>query len=299
MLLGLAVGDGLGAPFEGSRKVSERKLGAVLADSSPLPFTDDTAMAIGLTESLLDRDGFDGDHMMARFAVDHAAEPWRGYGAGPPQIFAHYRRGVPWGEAAGRVFSGTGSYGNGGAMRVAPVALFANGDLATGARLATSTAALTHAHPLGAGGAVLQAVAVTLALRLTRDQPVDTRRFCTDAAAWLSSDLYRDKLKRVQRLLDLGAAGPEVVAAELGRASTAPDSVPTALFCFLRHPTSFAGAVTFAVRLGGDTDTIAAMTGALSGAFLGEEAIPVEWLERAEQTVRLRRLADRLWERTR
>jgi poly(ADP-ribose) glycohydrolase ARH3 len=70
--------------------------------------------------------------------------------------------------------------------------------------------------------------------------------------------------------------------------------VPGALCAFLRHPDSFSSAVLFAINLGGDTDTVASMTGALSGAHLGESAIPVQWREGVEGSVSLRHLADEL-----
>lgn len=60
------------------------------------------------------------------------------------------------------------------------------------------------------------------------------------------------------------------------------NSVPTAIFVFLSHHHNFTGAVTYAVSLGGDTDTIASMTGAISGAYLGAEAIPPTWQENLE-----------------
>jgi poly(ADP-ribose) glycohydrolase ARH3 len=63
--------------------------------------------------------------MAAIFAQNFAAEPWRGYGSGPPEIVRVFGEGVPWDEAATRLFGGRGSSGNGAAMRVQPVALFA------------------------------------------------------------------------------------------------------------------------------------------------------------------------------
>lgn len=65
--------------------------------------------------------------------------------------------------------------------------------------------------------------------------------------------------------------------------------MPTALACFLTHPDDFAAAVTAAISLGGDTDTIAAMTGALAGAHHGYTAIPDAWraVEGADELISL------------
>jgi len=122
-LLGVAVGDALGAPFEGAGTVRRRDLERLEREPGPLRYTDDTHMTIGMAESLVERRGFDGAHMVAVFARNFAAEPWRGYGAGPPQVFRLIERGVPWDQAGRALFGGSGSFGNGAAMRVAPAAL--------------------------------------------------------------------------------------------------------------------------------------------------------------------------------
>jgi poly(ADP-ribose) glycohydrolase ARH3 len=74
----------------------------------------------------------------------------------------------------------------------------------------------------------------------------------------------------------------------------APRSVPTAIHCFLRHPESYPETVTYAISLGGDTDTIAAMAGAISGAYLGIEAIPFHWRVKLENKDYIETLAEDL-----
>jgi len=82
-------------------------------------------MTIGVAEWLIARGGFDGHHMASRFVANHDAEPWRGYGAGPPIVFDAIRRGAPLARAATALFDGQGSYGNGAAIRAAALGLFA------------------------------------------------------------------------------------------------------------------------------------------------------------------------------
>jgi poly(ADP-ribose) glycohydrolase ARH3 len=147
-LLGVAVGDALGAPFEGTRVMPHRVLDRLVRDPGPMRYTDDTHMTLGLAASLLERQGFHGNHMATAFAQNFAAEPWRGYGPGPPQVFHRLRQGVPWDEAGQALFGGAGSFGNGGAMRVAPVALFGFADLPQVSQLARHTAMITHTHHL-------------------------------------------------------------------------------------------------------------------------------------------------------
>ena len=84
------------------------------------------------------------------------------------------------------------------------------------------------------------------------------------------------------------------MVALLGNGVEAHESVPTAIYTFLRYPDSFADVVGYAISLGGDTDTIASMAGAVSGAYLGLDAIPEAWRENVEGSARLQELADSL-----
>ncbi len=295
-LLGVAVGDALGAPFEGSAPGSGSVLAAAAAPG-PWRYTDDTLMTIGLAESLLERNGFDGVHMAARFAADYRAEPWRGYGPGPPRVFRLVDAGAPWKTAAQTLFGGAGSFGNGGAMRVAPAALLAFADPVGVTALAADTARITHAHRYGIEGAELQAAAVAALLRSPGEQALDGAALLAEVRGTARSDVYRAAYDAVAALLP--AAPRQQVVATLGNGIEAFRSVPTALYAFLRHTAAFEEAIEYAVSLGGDTDTIAAMTGALAGARLGEDAIPAEWRERVEGGERLRALADELYRRAR
>ena len=127
--MGAAVGDALGAPFEGAASVSWSTVEKLEREPGPLRYTDDTHMTLGVARSLVGRRGFDGDHMATLLARNYMEEPWRGYGAGPPQVFHLLSQGVPWDQSGSRLFGGSGSYGNGAAMRVAPVALLGFHDM--------------------------------------------------------------------------------------------------------------------------------------------------------------------------
>lgn len=287
-LLGVAVGDALGAPFEGRPSASLIELQALRRTPHELRYTDDTHMTIGLAQSLVQRGGFDGPHMAQRFAENYLKEPWRGYGAGPPQVFEQILDGATWDGPAQELFGGSGSFGNGAAMRVAPVALHACGDMRQIAEIARQTARITHAHELGVEGAVMQACAVALLLDSDPGQPFSRTAFLTSLREHVRSAPYEAALDWLERLFP--DPDPQTVAREIGNDITALAAVPAAICCFLRHPDSFAEAVLFAIALGGDTDTIASMTGALSGAYLGETAIPDTWILGVEGRGELRRL---------
>jgi poly(ADP-ribose) glycohydrolase ARH3 len=202
------------------------------------------------------------------------------------------------------LFGGAGSYGNGAAMRITPVALVYYQDLVEMAEVARQSALITHAHKLGIEGAVLQALSVALLLQEPSSVRVSGSAFTellityvNDASASLyahkaSASLYVHKLKQVKELLP--ETRPLELASRLGNGVEAYQAVPAALYSFLSHPTSFSEALRYAIRLGGDTDTIASMTGALSGAYLGESAIPLNWRKRLEGVARIGQLADAL-----
>jgi poly(ADP-ribose) glycohydrolase ARH3 len=298
-IVGTAVGDALGAPFEGNLRVAADAVRRWAADGGALRWTDDTAMTISVAESLIARGGFDGGDLMRRFVVRYRAEPDRGYGGGPPQIFAAVADGAAWDEPAQQLFGGTGSYGNGAAMRVAPVGLFHHDALHRVAEVARDTARLTHTHALGLQGAAVQAYAVAW-LTGARHEPgrssagallAEVRRVGPAPQLQAAFDVIAD----VQQRRDSGQhVDPDEIARRVGTGIAAVEAVPAALHATLANPGSFADAVTYAVALGGDTDTVAAMAGALSGVLLGHRAIPTAWLDRLEDHERLVTLADDL-----
>jgi poly(ADP-ribose) glycohydrolase ARH3 len=293
-LLGTGLGDALGAPFEGWAHVSAEPLETIGRSAEPLRWTDDTHMTIATAESLAACGGFDGPDLARRFVDAHDREPWRGYGAGPPQVFAAIRDGAAWDEPARALFGGSGSYGNGGAMRAAPAGLLRYRDIRGAAHLARRCAAITHTHELGLQGAALQAAAVAW---LVGAHPPLGQHGPTALLDDLHALAEAEELdKQLDRLATIPDADPDVAAAHLGNGITAVEAVPAALWAFLRHPESFPDAVRTAIRMGGDTDTIAAMTGALSGAFLGADAIPGQWLDRLEAADRIATLADHVYD---
>lgn len=292
-LLLSACGDALGAPFEGVAPVDPAEVDRWLDDpAGALRWTDDTAMTLTLADHLARRGGtVDEDELAGEFAAEWAREPGRGYGPGAAQVLGRIVGGLPWSQAAAELFHGAGSFGNGAAMRVAPVGLLTGLGLSAIAGRARRTAVLTHAHPLGQDGAVVQAVAVALAARTPqRSDPgaggsgaggLDAGEFLAQVAATVETGEFRAALQRVGALVRRGTT-PAQVGAELGNDISALGSVPSALAAFLAVPDDARRAIRFAICVGGDTDTIAAMTGALCGARLGAAALPPAWVRRLE-----------------
>lgn len=293
-LLGLACGDALGAPFEGRPSVPAVELAAWAASTAPLRVTDDTVLALVLAEHLAEHEGqVDQDALALEFARAWAADPCRGYGGGVRALFAQVLAGSAWGEVSAAQFDGAGSLGNGAAMRVVPIGLIGT-DLGRVGELARRSAVVTHAHPLGQAGAIVQACAVALAAASSRGEPVDRKAWCARLAAAVTAEPYLAALGQVAALPV--AATPEDVAAAVGNGVEALAAVPAALAAFLAHPDRPEDSITFAIRIGGDTDTIAAMAGALAGARCGAAALPESWVGRLEFADRLTVAADRLAE---
>ncbi len=287
-LLGTAVGDALGAPLEGW---SRERVARVYGEAGRLEmvegrYTDDTEQMIGVAESLLRNTGFDGADM-ARTLVRNM-NPKRGYGPGSRAAFERLRAGEQWDEAAQGLFGGMGSYGNGAAMRIAPVGLYYYDNPKELREVAYQSSQITHAHELGKEGAALQAFAIALAVREDRNEML------SQLDEFVHHELYKNKLRRMERLLRTEASSGEVIA-ELGNGMAAFDSVPTAIYSFLRFD-DFERSVVYAIRLGGDTDTIGAMTGAICGAYYGDQAIPSEWVARLEDEEKGKRYIQQLAE---
>jgi poly(ADP-ribose) glycohydrolase ARH3 len=295
-LLGLAVGDALGGLFEAqsSERVRARfpDVESLIAyPQTELWYTDDTQMMIGVCETLIACGEIREDVLCGAFVANYV--PSRGYGRGARAVLEAMEDGSDYRTVAETHFPG-GSFGNGAAMRVAPVGLLFRDDDARLWDQAARSAMPTHVHPLGIEGAQLLAMAVAICSRMVefkRESFLDELLSATD------SEIYRSKLfdvKSVQTPDDLFSIGNEIEAFR---------SVPTAIASFVLSPDSYERTIANAVFLGGDTDTIAAMAGALSGAYLGIDCLPNRLLNLLESSpkgrVYIRRLAVTLFNKYR
>jgi len=285
-LLGVLVGDSLGAPIEGFEPEEIAKRYGRVVDHLPNryglgTYTDDTDMTILCAESLLNSSRFDADAMAQHLARHFDAE--RRYGRGTIEALERINDGFHWSTAAKNIYGPEGSYGNGGAIRIAPIALFYANDVPTLVQYALASSTLTHAHPLATTGTCLQAQAIAQCMN-ARGQ-ISPDKFIAELTSYMRdlpvTQEYKARFKEIPRLLR-SKANPQEVADTLGNDMYAHESVPTAIYCFLQAPNSFEEAVCFALAVGGDTDSIASMTGAISGAYLGSLAIPQRWLDKVE-----------------
>jgi ADP-ribosyl-[dinitrogen reductase] hydrolase len=272
-LLGLAAGDALGAGYEMQHPPlgGIEMIGGGLGDFAPGEWTDDTSMAVCIARVAA----------TGRLDLSAIGEEFRGWAAsGPPDIgvsTAAVLRSAGSGAAlpdAAQAYLAShprGAAGNGALMRTAPVALAHLGDDRAIARAAREVAALTHADPLAGDSCVLWCVAID---RAVREDRLDGVR---DGLALLPESRRGDwqaALDAAERRPsgELRPNGFTVTALQAAyaavRQTPVPEDVPA------RH---LQDALDAAVRIGDDTDTVAAIAGSLLGARWGASAVPFRW----------------------
>lgn len=315
-LLGALIGDVAGAPVEAESSgyicktfqtvediLSLEEVEEPLGDSWIVGrYTDDTQMLLALCEWLCHDDPGKGELLLDRFC--QAYEPWRRYGPGTARILGAFPENRKNWNMLSRLSFSEGSYGNGAVMRTAPIGLRFYNDFEKLFKTAYLASITTHSHPLAIQGAVLQSVAIAMAIR--SDGEFDFKRLCSFFELALDKlggedELYKRKFAYIQ--LGLKEKRPvNQMVNKLGNSIQAYESFPMALYCVLRNLGSFCDAVKDAIFIGGDTDTIACMAGALAGALYGEDSIPKSWLSKVKEEKytpeKIKNLARTLFEKT-
>jgi ADP-ribosyl-[dinitrogen reductase] hydrolase len=285
VLLGLACGDALGRPVEfetPARIVAQYgEVTEMLADGTwgqaKGTVTDDTDMALCLARSLVDRGGFDPADVAERFVAWYESGPFD-VGNTTAAALERVRDGEPWDVAGRRVWERSAegaNAGNGSVMRTAPLALAYATREAELVDASRDSSRITHADPrCTAGCAVLN---LTLA-GLLGDR-------CAPLSAALDRVRVPDALADALRPV---AAGTE--PDELRSTGYVVDTLQTALWYGLRAD-SAETALVDVVNMGGDADTVGAVTGAVAGARFGAGALPARWLADLDEADVLRELA--------
>jgi ADP-ribosylglycohydrolase len=303
-LLGAAVGDALGFPFEGSSRSFMAALGpdALRAfeahRSGYFPagqFADATQLTLATVESIIESQGFSGPALAASFLP-----LWR-----ENRIIG---RSPDCTEAVGRLIARTadwrtsgceeGRAGNGAAKRAIPLGLWNYDEPERLVEETVLAAEITHRDRRAVAGAV--AVATAVAYSLThRDVVLGEWIDAVTGAIASIDDALAEGLRQLPRLLSLGEREAVREIGTIGGAE--PDATPlviesvmTAFYWFLRHPDDWSATVGGCLRSGGATDTIASIGGGISAAFHGVEAIPAGLRKSVVEGDRILQLADRL-----
>ncbi len=299
-VLGCFLGDAFGAGFEGMDSNRARFHIGNLSKTFTRSYTDDTDMTLALIESLIHCGKIDPEDIAKQFSL--FCDLTRGYAAGTIHAVLALRAGLKW-HQVGRIVFENGSFGNGAAMRVSPVGLFYHHDLDALQEAAVKQANITHVHALGQWGAVMQACSVGLAVIQSPEEPLKGEAVIIHLreVLWRGPLEYVKALNKIEEMLvQKRKLGAKEVVQSLGNGVEAHFSVPSACYLAITYSPDFCSAVRAAISLGGDTDTIAGMVGAIVGAHVGEKGLPAEWTEQLEEGPRGRsfakRQADRLFE---
>jgi ADP-ribosylglycohydrolase len=289
-LEGLSVGDAFGQRFFISPEVANSLIENRVLPEPPWQYTDDTEMALSVYLTLRESGEIDQDRLADGFALRY--NPRRGYGPSMHGLLADFRLGVPWHVAAPELFRGGGSFGNGAAMRVAPVGAYFADDLDAVVLHAERSAVVTHTHPEAAAGAIAVAVAAAYASRLrdARSKASATASLHPDAAVrpdppefldlilpWVPESLVREGIRHARGLAPECSVREAVAALGNGREISAQDTVPFTLWCAAQHLEDYEAALWLAVSGLGDRDTTCAIVGGIVALFTGIDGIPAEW----------------------
>ncbi|WIM99821.1 ADP-ribosylglycohydrolase family protein [Actinoplanes oblitus] len=277
-LRGLALGDAFGETWffrpadQVTTAVQERRL-----KDGPWPWTDDTAMALSLLRVLSEHRRVEQDALAVAFAESYAADPYRSYGSSMHDVLIAIGQGEAWPEVTRRKFDGMGSWGNGAAMRVAPLGAWFADDLDLVVTEAARSAAVTHAHPEAVAGAVAVAVAAALSVR-----GVPGGELIEAVAGRVPDTEVGSRLRRATKLA--ATADPRHVAGMLGCGMqiSAVDTVPYAIWCAATRLDDLTEALWATALPGGDIDTTCAIVGGIIGGRRGLAGVPADWLAACE-----------------
>jgi ADP-ribosylglycohydrolase len=292
MIYGLALGDALGAPVEfWELKGIRERYGpdGIQELPSPALFTDDTQMTLAVAEALVAAGHQDLGAIMAAISQNFVAwlrSPENNRSPGGACLYGarQLEAGVPWWKSGK-----PNSKGCGAAMRVAPIGYLYQHNLPKLRRVAAASALTTHHHPTAQLGAVAAAFLVKLALdHLSPEDMLPPLELETHGQV-LEFD---QALARLEEALEM--TSPDAALAHIGEGWVAEEAVIMALYCFLKSPDDFLATIRRGANIKGDSDSIACIAGAISGAYLGVRALPPAWVNRLEKSAYLADVAQRL-----
>jgi ADP-ribosylglycohydrolase len=292
MMYGLAIGDALGYPVEFmTLDQIKGKYGPHGIRDLPNPaiFSDDTQMTIAVAEALVQDGEKDIGTIMEATKREfirwlHSSENNRAPGRTCLAGAANMERGIHWSKSGVAKSKGCGS-----AMRVAPIGYLYQHDPKKLREVAHATGICTHDHPTADAACIGAAYLVKLALDAV--EPLKMIQALPDFTAEISQE-FDETILKVAKCLDW--EDEERALKYLGEGWIGEEAVALALYCFLRYPDNYEKTVIRGANTNGDSDSIACIAGGISGAYLGVDAIPIDWIRRIEKSEYLQELARRL-----
>ncbi|GGX27198.1 ADP-ribosylglycohydrolase family protein [Streptomyces lomondensis] len=270
-LRGLSVGDALGSQY--FVPVNYPLLKRREVPSGPWQWTDDTEMAASVVAVLAVHHRIDQDALARSFAEHHDFD--RGYGPSVNRLLRLVGEGGDWRELAAGLFNGQGSWGNGAAMRIAPLGAWYADDPEQATHQAEISAYTTHQHREAVVGAM--AVAAAAAFAAAPGGPPGAEALLDGVIDLVPKSAVGAGLRRARDMLDYGDATTVAAVLGCGRRTTAHDTVPFALWSAARSLGDYEQAFWTTAQAGGDVDTTCAIVGGvLASGKAGTP--PAEWV---------------------
>lgn len=286
-LVGCAIGDALGNPFEMKAAISPAlvewdglfKEGGTFWHGQPGQYTDDTLMSMALGASLIEHQGFNPEDVASKYLAWYESGNTRGIGTTTASAMMHLKLGAAWQDSGlTHGFDGLPAAGNGTAMRASPIGLAYRNNLSKLLEVSMQDASITHNSLEPKMGSV----AVALATALLANRTASPQSICYEVLDVLVDSEVKNSLEVARKWLeqgtDLKSIAPEALA-EIGKTGNrgyVPETVASAFYC-LGATDNFKDCVVMSIRCGGDTDSTAAVAGALAGTWYGVEGIPEEY----------------------
>jgi ADP-ribosylglycohydrolase len=271
-LQGLSIGDAFGECFfhpDNAKQIHER----ILPEGYWI-WTDDTHQALSVVENLLRFHEINQDGLAKSLAQRYSLDPGRGYGRGAAGLFDRINNGENWKDLTSSLFEG-GSYGNGAAMRVAPIGAYFEGQPEIASYQAKKSAEVSHSHSEGIAGAIAIAVATSIISQVD----IVGNVFLNNVLEYLPSS-------ETKRRIELATTIPKndfdkaVNLLGTGNQIAAYDTVPFCLWIAANFGDNYENALWATVSGLGDRDTTCAIVGGMVSMI---SEIPISWFERREK----------------
>lgn len=271
-IIGGAIGDAYGGQYEFVEKPHPSDKLFVWGEQKEdrrYFLSDDTQLTLATLEALLELGKIDPEAIANKFVSHFETGKLSGLGSASLQAIQGIRNGGHW-YLVGK--KGEQAAGNGSAMRIAPLA-FAMQEVDR--QMIRDVSRITHHNEEANAGSL----AVVLSIHnILKNETGTYANFLTEIANQLPDSLLRDRLLKFTTISSSSTIAS--IAAEYGRGGYVVESVPLALFAFLKsREIGFEQATQEIIDAGGDTDTNASIMGQLAGADLGLKQLPISMLE--------------------
>lgn len=296
-VLGFVVADALGVPveFKSREELNVRPLKEMIGYGSHFvpegTWSDDSSMLLATMDSITERSGIDYNDMMKKFCDWYVHKKYTGTGV-------VFDIGISTHKALNKFYNGIdaldcglkGEYdnGNGSLMRILPVSLYSyynNLSEEEEIEMLNNCSSLTHAHEISKLGCKIYTDYISAIL----DGKDKREAFNALLEKNYSNNYSKNSINKYTRLLNVNFEKLNI--SQIKSSGYIVDTLEASIWCVL-NTDSYEEAVIKAVNLGGDTDTIAAVTGSIAGLLYGRENIPQRWQSKLRNKEYLMQLID-------